>query len=366
MRTASSFPWRIAFLAAFMAAVCLLAVFVMRSKDKVVEAARPEAFQPEAFQPRLPGLDTSGYQYVMSHVRPWDPNASLSTVADRYVEAPVKAMAEADAHIADLAETPVRRASWFISRAMIHNYAGRTADALASLAEGRALAESDAEAGETLRYTIIYYQGVSSLRLGEDENCIMCRGEGTCILPLARSARHTNRRGSELAVGFFSEYLERFPDDLEVKWLLNFAHMTLDEHPAKVDPKNRLTLEKFGQSEFDIGRFRDVGAAVGVNRLNFQGGGLMDDFDNDGRLDIVVTANHPSEPMAFFRNRGDGTFEDRTKEAGLVTQTGGLYCVQADYNNDGRMDIFIPRGAWMPAASARRIAATAFSFSPAK
>jgi hypothetical protein len=51
--------------------------------------------------------------------------------------------------------------------------------------------------------------------------------------------------------------------------------------------------------------------------------------------------------MAFYRNKGDGTFQDRTKEAGLIGQLGGLYCVQADYNNDGHLDIFIPRGAWL-------------------
>ncbi len=49
----------------------------------------------------------------------------------------------------------------------------------------------------------------------------------------------------------------------------------------------------------------------------------------------------------FYRNKGNGTFEDRTKEAGLSDQLGGLYCVQADYNNDGFLDIYIPRGAWL-------------------
>jgi hypothetical protein len=52
--------------------------------------------------------------------------------------------------------------------------------------------------------------------------------------------------------------------------------------------------------------------------------------------------------MAFYRNKGDGTFEDRTEAAGLSTQYGGLNLVQADYNNDGFLDLFIPRGAWLP------------------
>ena len=46
-------------------------------------------------------------------------------------------------------------------------------------------------------------------------------------------------------------------------------------------------LEQFFKSEFDIGKFRDVGHAVGVNRFNQAGGAIMDDFDNDGLLDLV-------------------------------------------------------------------------------
>src|SRR5947209_8081638 len=52
--------------------------------------------------------------------------------------------------------------------------------------------------------------------------------------------------------------------------------------------------------------------------------------------------------MAFYRNKGDGTFEDRTEAAGLGKQLGGLNLVQTDYNNDGYLDLFIMRGAWMP------------------
>jgi hypothetical protein len=52
--------------------------------------------------------------------------------------------------------------------------------------------------------------------------------------------------------------------------------------------------------------------------------------------------------MAFYRNIGDGKFEDRTEAAGLADQLGGLNCVQCDYNNDGHRDILVVRGAWFP------------------
>src|SRR5262249_25165774 len=65
--------------------------------------------------------------------------------------------------------------------------------------------------------------------------------------------------------------------------------------------------------------------------------------------DLVVTDFAADGPTAFYRNRGDGTFEDRTEAAGLTGQLGGLALFQADYDNDGRLDLFIPRGAWLDA-----------------
>jgi hypothetical protein len=122
--------------------------------------------------------------------------------------------------------------------------------------------------------------------------------------------------------------------------------MTLGQHPRSVPPQYLFAIDRFG-SEFDIGRFKDVAPLVGVDRFNQAGGAIMDDFDNDGLLDIVVTSWDPAQAMAFYRNKGDGTFEDRTAAAGLTKQLGGLNAVQTDYNNDGFLDIFIARGAWL-------------------
>jgi hypothetical protein len=74
------------------------------------------------------------------------------------------------------------------------------------------------------------------MRLGENDNCILCRGESSCILPITMGAIHTKPRGSQLAIKHFTEYLDKFPDDIEIRWLLNIAHMTLREYPEKVNP----------------------------------------------------------------------------------------------------------------------------------
>lgn len=227
------------------------------------------------------------------------------------------------------------------------NYDGETRKALDLLEKLR----TDVQANEALAkewlYTVIYAQGVTSMRLGENDNCIACRGESSCILPIAPAAVHTNPAGSRAAIEHYTEYLDKFPNDLEIRWLLNLAHMTLGEHPDKVDQRYLMTIERFVNSEFDIGRFRDVAHVVGIDRLNQAGGAILEDFDNDGLLDIVFTSQDPTVPMVFYHNKGDGTFEDRTAAAGLSNQTGGLNCVQVDYNNDGFMDVYVPRGAWL-------------------
>jgi hypothetical protein len=301
------------------------------------------------YRPRDPNFDSSGYTTVLSSMQRWRTDASLDEVAAKYAATPDLLQKQADQQLADPFLANEERLRWLVVRACLLNFQGKPADAYQVLVHARETAEGDSVLAEQLLYTIVYFQGITGLRQGETENCVMCRGESSCILPIVPAAVHTNPVGSRRAIQHFSEYLDRFPDDLGVRWLLNVAYMTLGEFPQKIDPSRLLTLAPYMNPEFNIGRFRDVGHLVGVNRFNFQGGGIMDDFDSDDLLDIVVTSNNPTHSMALYRNKGDGTFEERTKEAGLEKQLGGLYCVQADFNNDGHMDIFVPRGSWMPA-----------------
>jgi hypothetical protein len=72
----------------------------------------------------------------------------------------------------------------------------------------------------------------------------------------------------------------------------------------------------------------------------------MEDFDGDGLLDLMVSSSGPEDQLLFFHNNGDGTFTDRTREAGLTGETGGLNIVAADYDNDGHPDLLVLRGGW--------------------
>jgi len=135
------------------------------------------------------------------------------------------------------------------------------------------------------------------------------------------------------------------PSNIELEWLLNVAYMTAGTWPSAV-PVEFLIPPSVLASKEDLGKFVDVAPAAGVNVLGEAGGVIADDFDNDGLIDLVESQMDDCEPLRFFHNNGDGTFSDRTAQAGLTNQTGGLNIIQADYNNDGCVDILVLRGGW--------------------
>jgi hypothetical protein len=292
--------------------------------------------------------DTSGYIAVVSCLAPWQANASLQEIAAIWQRVGYRNIEQLNQVLAAEDHRTDSAMKLLLLKAMFYNYEGEPNRAYEVLEEMRsALREYDALSRVWLD-TVIYYQGVTALRRGENENCVLCRGPCSCILPIVPAAFHTNRAGSLLAVERFSEHLELFPDDLEVQWLLNVARMTLGGYPGQVPPQYRVSTEHYLKNSFAIGHFEDVSAAAGVDRFNWSGGAILDDFDNDGWLDLIVTSSDPTQSMAYYHNNGDGTFEDRTERAGLSRQLGGLNCVQSDYNNDGNLDILIVRGAWLP------------------
>jgi hypothetical protein len=187
--------------------------------------------------------------------------------------------------------------------------------------------------------------GVAYLHKSEMANDVYRHPGDRCIFPPKTIERYKKTDDSERAVEYLTKYLERKPEALDVKWLLNLAYMTLGRYPGGV-PKNYLIPPSTFESPEEVPHFTDVAPAVGINLYSESGGIIVDDFDGDGLLDIVTSDYDQCAPMHFFHNNGDGTFTDRTAQAGLSDQLGGLNLIQTDYNNDGCLDILVLRGAW--------------------
>ncbi len=93
------------------------------------------------------------------------------------------------------------------------------------------------------------------------------------------------------------------------------------------------------------GKYTDVTEQAGVAGTGYDIGVAVADYDNDGRPDLFVSGVYKN---TLYHNNGDGTFTDVTAKAGLNTsldpEFGPLWSVAAawvDVNNDGLLDLFI-------------------------
>ncbi|HKB08793.1 MAG TPA: FG-GAP-like repeat-containing protein, partial [Candidatus Polarisedimenticolia bacterium] len=189
------------------------------------------------------------------------------------------------------------------------------------------------------------FLGLAYLRLGEQENCIAHHGIDSCLAPIRGAGVHKLQRGSRAAIKELTQALQDDPDDLSARWLLNIAYMTVGEYPGKVPPPQLIPPKVF-DSEYDIKRFFDAAPVLGLATRGHAGGAVMDDFDGDGLLDVMASSVGLRDQLRLYHNDGKGAFKEVTAAAGLTGEIGGLNIVHADYDNDGDLDVFVLRGAW--------------------
>ncbi|MCA8996245.1 MAG: CRTAC1 family protein [Planctomycetaceae bacterium] len=199
-----------------------------------------------------------------------------------------------------------------------------------------------------------YQLGVTWLRVAEDENCLNCLTGQSCLFPIQQEGIHQHPSGSREAIRSFQNVLELHPEHIEARWLLNVAAMTLGEFPDGVPEEYRLPSVHLHDSP-DFPAFLNVAREAGVATLSCSGGVVAEDFDNDGRIDVLTSTWDPNGQIRFLHNRGDGTFEDQTQSAGLIGILGGINMVQGDFNNDGQIDVYVVRGAWLGEAGRNAI-----------
>src|SRR5712664_2986067 len=110
-----------------------------------------------------------------------------------------------------------------------------------------------------------------------------------------------------------------------------------------------------------IPTFKDVAKDVGLTAVHTaapeahyvidstSGGAGLFDCDDDGRLDVLLINGSTVERVraggdplvTLYHQEPDGTFKDITKEAGLTRRGWGMGVAVADYDNDGKLDLFV-------------------------
>jgi hypothetical protein len=228
---------------------------------------------------------------------------------------------------------------------------GNEREAIEKLSEAYALLPRvEHELDEGWVEHVIFNLGVAHLRWAETQNCGMLNSPDSCLLPIRRGGVHVHQEGSREAIRYFTEVLGRArketPGYDSALWLLNIAYMTVDAYPEDVPPEFLIPPERFDSDEA-FPRFENVAKSRGVDTFSLSGGAVAEDLDMDGDLDLLVSTYDPAGQVRFFLNLGDGSFSERTRDAGLTGILAGLNMVQADYDDDGDVDVLMLRGAWM-------------------
>ena len=102
-------------------------------------------------------------------------------------------------------------------------------------------------------------------------------------------------------------------------------------------PRGRKSLPALYHNNHN-GTFTNVTAGSGLDVEMYGLGVAIADYDNDGREDIYITA---LEGDRLFHNEGNGKFKDVTKAAGIVNANFGTSAVWFDYDRDGKVDLFV-------------------------
>jgi hypothetical protein len=87
------------------------------------------------------------------------------------------------------------------------------------------------------------------------------------------------------------------------------------------------------------GTFTDVTARAGLAGRGWSGDIAVLDYNDDGHFDVLIS--NMFGPTQLYRNNGDGTFTDVTREVLGRTSYGCIGAKVFDFNNDGKLDLFL-------------------------
>jgi hypothetical protein len=235
--------------------------------------------------------------------------------------------------------------------ALEHLRLGATREGITILERGLDAVERGSIAGDLdAKNALRFYLGMAWLRLAESDNCCARNTPESCILPLQGGAIHTATEGSTKSIPYFLAVMQDTPATdywhLGARWLVNLAHMTLGNWPDGVPEAQRIPAAAMA-SKTPFPHFPNVADRVDLDLFGMLGGVIADDFDGDHDLDLMISLWSADGQLRYFQNEGNGRWTDRSEAAGLLGITSGINVFQVDFDNDGDLDVYVCRGAWL-------------------
>jgi enediyne biosynthesis protein E4 len=134
-------------------------------------------------------------------------------------------------------------------------------------------------------------------------------------------------------------------------------YVSVTMHPDSLKRPNMLFVNQ-GVNKEGTPSFKEEAASYGINDMGYCVNSAFIDYDKDGDLDLYVLVNrHVTNAPTnyrlkildgtaqtndrFYRNNGNGTFTNVTKEAGITIEGYGLGISVCDFNKDGWPDIYV-------------------------
>ena len=249
----------------------------------------------------------------------------------------------------DLPASKIMTHRYYLSQELLR--AGQTKEAISEL--NGIISEIGVATGwmNNSSRSLIDELAIAYLRLGEQVNCIDNHEGESCIMPIVGDGIQMKTENTEKAIELYKTILKSYPNDLGSRWLLNIAYMSIGQYPDGV-PKQYLVKGLESDSSNKIFKFSNIAHEVGLAINGISGGLNVEDFNNDGHLDLFMTSYGLNDPAYLFFADGKGGYYNYTSRAGLDGITSGLNSIHADYDNDGNTDIFVLRGAWLADAGA--------------
>jgi len=135
------------------------------------------------------------------------------------------------------------------------------------------------------------------------------------------------------------EALDANPSDERAKSWLWMTAQKMGGYPDFVPQNYRIQVR--GGYEATPLEYEDIAERIGLDKTSGGRGTAIFDYDNDGYLDILMAASHGG--CNLYHNNGDGTFTDVSIGSGWDGCVNAFALNVGDYDNDGNPDVFVSR-----------------------